>query len=41
MDGPFEWEGKSYNMAYTAEYSRGKIVEYTNLEEFCHRYVPI
>ena len=37
IDGPFVHEGTSYNMAYIAEYPMGKVVEYTNFEEFCHR----
>lgn len=31
------YEGEEYEKTQVKEYSRGRIVEYTNLEEFCDR----
>ena len=36
-NGKFEWEGKRFTKKYTEYFDRGLVVEYTNLEEFCHR----
>jgi hypothetical protein len=33
----FTWEGQEYNQINVANFPRGQVVEFTNLEEFCHR----
>lgn len=33
----YYYNGEEFKQRYIHYYDRGRIVEYTNLEEFCHR----
>ena len=37
----FEWEGEIFDKEHIRTYDRGRIVEYTDKEDFCHSWVIV
>ena len=37
VSAAYTWNGSEFSKLETFNFERGQVVEYTNLEEFCHR----